>query len=321
MTFLEEGLRFGCQGDSLVGVLARPVVSRDDVGVVVAVGGPQYRVGSHRQFVLLSRRLAEAGYPALRFDVRGMGDSTGEFPGFEALGPDLQAAVAALQAAAPGVQRVVVWGLCDAASAAMMQARDLHALAGLVLLNPWTRNLDTHARTEVKQYYAQRLFDPVFWRKLLSGRVRVVQAARELSVKLARSLRASHGQRLKRKADLAEGGKPAARSAKGAQAAKAAKAPRAAQAAQADFRERMALGALACAAPQLYVLSGRDHVSAEFVDYARGHVGLSRLWARADVERLDLPQADHTFSSAELRAAVEKATLRWLDQLPRPGHR
>ncbi len=295
MSFNEEGLRFACAGDSLVGVLARPAAPGGDIGVVVAVGGPQYRAGSHRQFVLLSRRLAAAGYPALRFDVRGMGDSTGEFPGFEALGPDLQAAAAALQAAVPGVHRVVVWGLCDAASAAMMQARQVPTLAGLVLLNPWARHADTHARTEVKQYYAQRLFDPVFWRKLLGGQVKVGESARELAVKLARSLRASVQHRHQRGAGAGQAAEPA------------------------DFRERMARGALACSVPQLYVLSGRDHVSAEFIDYARDHAGLTGLWTRADVERLDLPLADHTFSSTELRAAVEAATLRWLAALAATG--
>jgi alpha/beta superfamily hydrolase len=45
--------------------------------VLVIVGGPQYRAGSHRQFTLLARSLAEQGFAVLRFDYRGMGDSTG----------------------------------------------------------------------------------------------------------------------------------------------------------------------------------------------------------------------------------------------------
>ena len=47
------------------------------------VGGPQYRVGSHRQFTLMARAFAAAGYPVLRFDYRGIGDSEGESRGFE----------------------------------------------------------------------------------------------------------------------------------------------------------------------------------------------------------------------------------------------
>jgi dipeptidyl aminopeptidase/acylaminoacyl peptidase len=62
MRFSEEAVPFACAGDMLMGILTRPEAPAQ-TGVVVVVGGPQYRVGSHRQFVLLSRELAAAGYP------------------------------------------------------------------------------------------------------------------------------------------------------------------------------------------------------------------------------------------------------------------
>jgi uncharacterized protein len=275
----ERGVAFACEGEQLVGVLSLPAEGAAEVGVVIAVGGPQYRAGSHRQFVLMARRLARAGHATLRFDVRGMGDASGEFPGFEALGPDLAAALRTLQAEVPAVRRVVLWGLCDAASAALMNATTMPALAGLVLLNPWVRHADTQARTEVKQYYAQRAFDPVFWRKLLAGRVDLWAAARELSSKLLRMARSY-----------------------------AAPAP----VQPGDFRERMALGALGFGGPQLYILSGQDHVCAEFLEFSGGHPRLKGLWSQPGVQRLDLPQADHTFSNHALRTQVEDATLAWL---------
>ena len=74
--WLEDPLSFGCGDETLIGVLARPALETR-VGVVIVVGGPQTHVGSHRQFVLLSRHLAAGGVPCFRFDVRGMGDSTG----------------------------------------------------------------------------------------------------------------------------------------------------------------------------------------------------------------------------------------------------
>ena len=71
----EVGLLFNCAGETLVGVLARPPSSQlqGSLGVVIIVGGPQYRAGSHRQFVSLARALAAAGHAVLRFDYRGMG--------------------------------------------------------------------------------------------------------------------------------------------------------------------------------------------------------------------------------------------------------
>ena len=88
MTYTEEIALFGCKGDTLVGILAKPETPAK-TGIVVIVGGPQYRAGSHRQFVLLSRSLAAAGYAVLRFDYRGMGDSEGQQRNFEAVSADI----------------------------------------------------------------------------------------------------------------------------------------------------------------------------------------------------------------------------------------
>ena len=285
MKCTESGLRFECLQDSLVGVLSMPIGMVSDLGVLIAVGGPQYRAGSHRQFVLLARRLADAGYPTLRFDVRGMGDSEGEFPGFEALGPDLAAATSAFQRAAPGVRRVVVWGLCDAASAALMSTSAVPTWAGLVLLNPWVRHPTTHARTEIRHYYVKRLADPAFWKKLLSGHVRFASSVREIAGKLWRIARSRSGRSVM-----------------------VADAP-------ADYRERMTLGAVSFKGPQLYILSGRDLVCAEFLGYAASHPKWKALWQRSEVRRIDLPGADHTFSSHALRLQVEVATLKFLGDI------
>ena len=96
MNFTEEALVFSAGGEELLGIIAKPEIPQD-CGVLIVVGGPQYRVGSHRQFLLLSRRLASEGYPSMRFDYRGMGDSGGAMRDFDDISDDIGAAIEALQ--------------------------------------------------------------------------------------------------------------------------------------------------------------------------------------------------------------------------------
>src|SRR5690606_19047994 len=146
VSYDERALVFECSGDSLVGIAALPRLPSTMTRVLVVVGGPQYRAGSHRQFVLLSRRLAGRGIPCMRFDYRGIGDSTGEPRGFEAVDDDVRAAIDEFCAQMPDIEQIVLWGLCDGASAACLYARKDPRVAGLVLLNPWVRTEAGEAR-------------------------------------------------------------------------------------------------------------------------------------------------------------------------------
>ena len=173
MKYTEEITLFTCAGDTLLGIIARPETP-PETGVIVIVGGPQYRVGSHRQFVLLSRALAAAGYAVLRFDYRGMGDSDGQQRTFQAVSEDIGVAIDALQERLPSLKHFVLWGLCDGATAALLYCHDKQdtRISGLCLANPWVRSEATLARTQVKHYYFQRLMQIEFWKKLISGRTR-----------------------------------------------------------------------------------------------------------------------------------------------------
>jgi uncharacterized protein len=283
VNFSEAPLSFDCHGAQLLGILAKPVDTRP-LGVVIVVGGPQYRVGSHRQFVRLARRLAADGYPVLRFDCRGMGDSGGAPRPFDDIDDDIEAAIGTLCASVASVRGVALWGLCDAASAAAMYVacRDPR-VQGVALLNPWVRSEEGQAKAQLKHYYRARLTSTAFWSNLLSGRIAVKRATSELAGSLWRMVRA-------RRFPVTAAGD--------------GNAPR--------FQARMANGLEGFDLPTLVLLSGRDLTAREFADLAGADRTWRRLMQRPNVRCEELLTADHTFSNGDSRTQVERVTLEWL---------
>jgi exosortase A-associated hydrolase 1/exosortase A-associated hydrolase 2 len=271
----------------MLGIVSLPAAGEPvaRIGVVIVVGGAQYRVGSHRQFVLLARHLAEARHAVLRFDLPGMGDSPGEPVGFEATAPHIAAAITALHQHCPGLERVVLWGLCDGASASLLyvQATADPRVAGLALLNPWVRSEAGLARAQVKHYYRQRLLEPAFWRKLLAGGVGW-QALR------------SFGSRLRAM------NRPAPTSAS-------------------NFQERMAKGWHAFPGPILLLLSERDLTAKEFKEHANRNEAWLGWEQKPLLQQHPLPGADHTCASQQAQAAVGRATRFWLQTCSLPSTR
>jgi exosortase A-associated hydrolase 1 len=272
----QRALRFECQSCWLFGILslpARPLAR----GVLIVTGGPQYRVGSHRQFTLLARELAECGIPVLRFDYRGMGDSEGEARNYEHIDADIASALGQFFAAVPQLQELVVWGLCDGATAAAFYAYKDSRIRGLILLNPWVRTEASLARTTLRHYYLARLRDPAFWRKLASGTFSPLGTLRSLR-RLAGSARADGGT------SDAGGG-----------------APQRMFDALSRFRGRT-----------LIILSGDDLTAREFEALQNSSPGWRQLSRAASVRQVQVAQANHTFSRALWRDQVAQLCAQWI---------
>lgn len=272
----ERALTFACGAAVLVGIVHVPSTAARR-GVLIVVGGPQYRAGSHRQFLLLARSLADRGVPAMRFDHRGIGDSDGPYRGFEALDDDIAAAIGAFVAECPEIEEVVLWGLCDAASAILFYAHRDPRVAGVVLVNPWVRTPESEARVYLRHYYLRRLTERDFWRSMLAGRVNPMAAAASLLRLLGRLF---------------------------------GRAP--ASGATAALPDRMADGLARFQGPALLIMSGQDLTAREFEDAAYQSAAWRRLLAEERVRREDLASADHTFSRRAWRDKVANWTLDWL---------
>ena len=98
--------------------------------------GHEY-VQSHRAFRLMAERLAEAGFPALRFDYRGTGDSAGRASSFglDEWREDLRAA-AEICKARSGRQRICGLGLRLGANLVAAESARAGALDSIVLWDP-----------------------------------------------------------------------------------------------------------------------------------------------------------------------------------------
>jgi len=282
MNYTESAVQFGCAGESLLGIIAAPAKGQiAPIGVVIVVGGPQYRAGSHRMFTLLARSLAAAGYTALRFDYRGMGDSEGQPRDFESISQDIGAAVDALMAQSSRLKEVVLWGLCDGASAVLLDVRSRPdpRLTGLFLINPWVRSPAGLAKAHVKHYYGRRLMQAGFWSKLLQGKI-----GSSALLGLARN------------ASMAWRSRPTAADQKQ------------------SFQELMAQGLLGFPGTVTLILSGRDLVAKEFIEQSSNDAQWRRAMQMPNLQRIDLAEADHIFSRTQDRNALLALTLRQMKQ-------
>lgn len=289
MSFTEETRTFSCGESRVVAILHRPQtpVKR---GVLVVVGGPQYRVGSHRQFVLLARTLAQTGIPVMRFDYRGMGDSPGGRRSFEDIEEDMRSAIDEFFAWMPGLKELIIWGLCDAVSAALLYAYKDPRVTGLIMLNPWVRTEESMAKAYVKHYYLSRLFSKALWRKIFKGRFNIIESSRSFLGMLVKTFSFGNGEKANKSQHrnhmLIDPALPLPR--------------------------RMALGFEHFTGRALFILSGDDLTAAEFKDLIASSEHWKKLMQRDTVSRKDLPEANHTFSTRRWRDQVATWSVEWI---------
>ena len=159
---------FACEGATCAGTLDK---ADGRTGLLIVTGGNEVRAGAWNGQAMFAAKISGAGFPVLRFDQRGKGDSDGPPGDFRSNGPDIAAALAAFRAECPALTRVVAIGNCDAASALMLGGGV--GCDALVLSNPWTIEDEEAAPPPeaLRGHYARRLTDPAAILRLLRGGV------------------------------------------------------------------------------------------------------------------------------------------------------
>jgi pimeloyl-ACP methyl ester carboxylesterase len=131
----ESLVRFGAE-TSMVGIVtvgeeAHPM----KVGCLLPNIGLAHRIGPHRLNVKVARKLAECGFPTLRFDLSGVGDSPNVRTSDDVIAQavvDMRHAMDHLQEHY-GIQRFLVFGICSGAQNGYFLASKDDRVVGLMM--------------------------------------------------------------------------------------------------------------------------------------------------------------------------------------------
>lgn len=289
----EKPVVFERAGPPMIGML-HPATGAQEIGVLMMVaGGPQYRIGGHRQLVLWARKMATQGFPVLRFDFAGMGDSYGNYANFDNVEDDIKAAIDYFFKESPRLKQIVLWGECNACSASLFYAHKDARIKGIVMLNPWVRTEQGQAKAVVKHYYLDRLKQRSFWVKVFSLKfdfLGSIKSAMKL-ISLARGQAGGNvdNAKIHAKSEV-DRNKP--------------------------LPDRMLDGLSRFKGQVMLVMSGRDMVSKEFEDLLQAVPAWQERLAACSTVRHDLQYADHTFSTSAWRDQVAEWGTDWLASLP-----
>ncbi|WP_057830068.1 hydrolase 1, exosortase A system-associated [Colwellia sp. TT2012] len=283
---LEQGVIFNSKGKQLIAIehLPMPVTmtrgeNATKKGVIIVVGGPQTRVGSHRLFVYLARALAKQGLTVFRFDYSGAGDSEGELSTFTDIQSDIDAAIQTFQQRHSDITELALWGLCDAASAILLYLNDNHQqtkIKQVFLVNPWVRQVQTQAKTYLRSYYLKRLRSKAFWRKLLRGKVQAQVALSEIN---------QFHQQGKASNNIHP---------------------------EDNFVTQMLQGLSKFTGQSHIILSGNDLTADEFRLLVKSNKHWQQVMAQASIEQKIINQADHTFSQRDKQNQLIEFTAKAL---------
>lgn len=122
----------------LFGVLHEPEGVARSEGFVFVHPFAEEKLWAHRVYVSFARALSGLGYPVIRFDVMGHGDSDGDFEesSIETQLSDIKCALDVLKSKLPYVKEVNLLGLRFGATLAALSAESLPDIKKLVLWDP-----------------------------------------------------------------------------------------------------------------------------------------------------------------------------------------
>lgn len=279
----EIAFAFDCQGDELIGFLHKGD-QRCDIGVLTLVaGGPQYRGGVGRQLLNLGRRLASEGIPVMRFDSKGMGDSEGTLGRYSSMHNDIAAAIEEFKKQAPQIRGVILWGGCDAATTALINAYKFSDVVCVIAGNPFVSSPAT-ANKATRRHYRSRLMQVSFWKKIIKMEYNIGEYAAAAMRKLLPKKREVSGNNAEKKSSDDNG----------------------------NFLNEFLIGLRNFNGKVLFLMGDRFLTSDEFDDLLKSNSEWRAVAGKTNHERIDIKGGDQVFSSTEAQERMFDVASEWI---------
>jgi len=305
----ELPVSFLCEKDRMYGVLHLPGKPAKH-GILMIQGRPAYRVGTHRVYVDLARAWAAHGYPVMRMDYRGSGDSEGPVPMYEDTPREIRAAVDAYMANMPGLEEVVVWGSCAGAADAITYALTDPRITAMGFLNLWAYSARDRARTRIRYHaglYLRKMRNPSWWKTMFRGEVGLKASIRELFLTLREAAGGKAGPLRTYKAREELDGVSSLMPEDAMRFYHTYRVP--------DLAERLGNQLLQFRGKLMLVLCGGDVIAQSFLSMAEANPVWKKVLTGPSLTRHDLHGADHGLRRPEWRAQVIQWSLEWFAQL------
>lgn len=142
-THNERPVFFSAGAEDLFGIITEPTAEPRNVALILLTGGAVPAPNRNRLSVRIARRVAALGFHTLRFDYRGVGESTGVTESYRLDRPfaeDVLAGVRCLEA--QGIQGFALAGTCFGARTALASVDRISRLRGVALLAPPVRDFE-----------------------------------------------------------------------------------------------------------------------------------------------------------------------------------
>jgi exosortase A-associated hydrolase 1 len=163
-----------CAGETLAATLDSAAGA---TALLIVSGGNEIRSGAHAGMAQLASRIAEQGFPVLRYDRRGIGESTGQNQGFLDSAAEIAAAAEFLRLEQKA-HKIIAFGNCDAATSLALFGPEA-GIDGYILANPWVIETESAPETQeptlssaaIRARYWDRIRNPRSVIDLLTGKI------------------------------------------------------------------------------------------------------------------------------------------------------